>query len=312
METTRPGSTTSSSNQSSRESRVEGDGAARAADRRVRGRARFPPEAKRPRRDARRPRSCARCRRRAAAVAAVQLRVRDEDLAGGVDALEQRLVLGVGAVAAEADERERARRGELPAGLVAHPALEERGEPDRLADPLLQPFAAVAAEHRPELERAEAPAEHRAVLGQAATSSLTRRYSGTRLKAARRSSGRRVQSVEQSIGVSSHLCGLTTTESARSQPAKCVAQLGAHRRRAGVGGVHVQPGTGRSQASAIAVDRVDRARRGRPDRRDDGAGSVEVERVRRAAGTRRRRASGAPRARAAGTPSRPRSARARS
>ena len=52
------------------------------------------------------------------------------------------------------------------------------------------------------------------------TSSFTRRYSGTRLNARRRSSGRRQKNAEQSIGVNSHLCGLTPIESARSQPAK--------------------------------------------------------------------------------------------
>src|SRR5919204_3818955 len=51
------------------------------------------------------------------------------------------------------------------------------------------------------------------------TSSRVRRYSGTRLNAARRISGRLVQSSEQSIGVNSHLCALTTSESARSTPA---------------------------------------------------------------------------------------------
>src|ERR687887_688246 len=51
------------------------------------------------------------------------------------------------------------------------------------------------------------------------TSSGVCRYSGTRLNAARSASGRRVQSSEQSIGVKSHLCALTTSESARSTPA---------------------------------------------------------------------------------------------
>src|SRR6266545_2481479 len=51
------------------------------------------------------------------------------------------------------------------------------------------------------------------------TSSLVRRYSGTRLNAWRMSSGRLDQRSEQSIGVKSHLCALTTSESARSTPA---------------------------------------------------------------------------------------------
>src|SRR5215211_6357615 len=51
------------------------------------------------------------------------------------------------------------------------------------------------------------------------TSSDTRRYSGTSENALRRSSGRAHQNALQSIGTNSHLCGLTTTESARSTPA---------------------------------------------------------------------------------------------
>ena len=48
-------------------------------------------------------------------VAIVEPRVREEDLAGVVDALEQPLVVLVGAVAPEADEREVPRRRDLPA-----------------------------------------------------------------------------------------------------------------------------------------------------------------------------------------------------
>ena len=47
-------------------------------------------------------------------VAAVEPRVRDEDLAGRVHALEQRLVLLVRALAPEADDRERPRRARAP------------------------------------------------------------------------------------------------------------------------------------------------------------------------------------------------------
>src|SRR6266498_2047426 len=46
------------------------------------------------------------------------------------------------------------------------------------------------------------------------TSSRVRRYSGTRLNARRKSSVRDVHRHEQPIPVSSHLCGLTTSESA--------------------------------------------------------------------------------------------------
>src|SRR5262249_59337702 len=100
-------------------------------------------------------------------LAHVESRVREEDLACSVDALQQRLVRLVAPGEAETDERERSRRGELPAGLVPHPPLEERGKADRLADALLQPAPAVATQHRPELERAETATQRDRVLAQA-------------------------------------------------------------------------------------------------------------------------------------------------
>src|SRR3954469_15914432 len=51
-------------------------------------------------------------------------------------------------------------------------------------------------------------------------SGVAARYSGTYENASWNASGRRVQSAEQSIGVKSHLCGLTTTESAWSTPSR--------------------------------------------------------------------------------------------
>src|SRR5439155_18298574 len=77
------------------------------------------------------------------------------------------LVLLVGGDTAEADERESARRGELPAVGVADPALEEPGEPQVLADQRLKPLAAQATEHGPQLQRAEASAERGPVVGEA-------------------------------------------------------------------------------------------------------------------------------------------------
>ena len=60
----------------------------------------------------------------------------------------------------------------------------------------------------------------------ASSASGVRRYSGIRLNARRKSSGRRVHSSEQSIGVSIHLCALTTSESARSTPANAQRNSG--------------------------------------------------------------------------------------
>ena len=121
----------------------------------------------------------------------------------------------------EADGRERVRRDDLPPGLRLDQLREELREPDMLADQRPQPFGAVPAQHRPELERAEPSPERRAVVLDVDGRRRSRR--GTRATSANASwnaSGRRVQSAEQSIGVKSHLCGLTTTESARSTPSR--------------------------------------------------------------------------------------------
>src|SRR5688572_2001054 len=61
-------------------------------------------------------------------VTAVQLRVRDEDLAARVHSLEERFVLLFRSVAAEAHERERPWRSDLPAWGVADPSLEQGRE----------------------------------------------------------------------------------------------------------------------------------------------------------------------------------------
>ena len=58
------------------------------------------------------------------------------------------------------------------------------------------------------------------------TSSVVRRYSGTTLNAARKSSGRRVQNAEHPCIVSSHLCGLTTSESTPSIPSNAQRSSG--------------------------------------------------------------------------------------
>src|SRR6266511_2337831 len=89
----------------------------------------------------------------------VQARVRDEELAARVHALEDGLVLLVRALTPETDDREGSRRTQLPPRFACDPALEQLGQSDRLPDSGLQAFAAVAAEDGPELERAEATTE---------------------------------------------------------------------------------------------------------------------------------------------------------
>src|SRR5438067_8658033 len=58
-------------------------------------------------------------------VATVELRVRDEDLAGRVDGGQQPLVVLVRTLATEAHDGERPRCAQLPPGFVAHPVLEQ-------------------------------------------------------------------------------------------------------------------------------------------------------------------------------------------
>src|SRR4051812_7714897 len=95
-------------------------------------------------------------------VAVVQPRVRDEDLAARVHALQQRLVLLVRTHPPKADEGELRRGAQLPARLVAYPALEQPGQANVLADLLLEPLAAEAAQDSPKLQRPEPAPEGRA------------------------------------------------------------------------------------------------------------------------------------------------------
>src|SRR5581483_3978702 len=98
--------------------------------------------------------------------AALEPRVREKDLTAAIRPLEDLLVLLVRPVAPEDHEREPERCHQLPLGALLHPAGEEPGEPDVLAVDRTQAFGAVAAEDGPELERPEAPAESRPVLGE--------------------------------------------------------------------------------------------------------------------------------------------------
>src|SRR5215831_3790282 len=100
-------------------------------------------------------------------VAPVQACVRQENLAAAVDTLDDCLVLLVGTIAAEAHEGEVAGSADFPSGSLLYPLLELFSQPDRFPNARLQPGTSVAPQDRPELERAEAAPERRAVLGEA-------------------------------------------------------------------------------------------------------------------------------------------------
>ena len=228
-----------------------------------------------PRLGGRRPPSSGGADGQAQDVPAVQGRVREVGLAGRVDTLEDGLVLVVGALSPEADEREGHRRHDLPARRLLHPRCERARQALVLADHRLQPLAAVAADHRPELERTEsggrAPGRSRS--GSSTPSSLVRRYSGAMLNASRRTSGcagveeRAVDRREEPlVRVDDDRVGLRSTPaSAQRFSAQTTAEPG-------VGRVDMQPGARLGAERCDLGDRVDGGRRGRPDRRDDGGG----------------------------------------
>jgi hypothetical protein len=90
-----------------------------------------------------------------------------------VHGVEDALVVGVARrlVAArgrvpEDDEREGVRGDHLPARRAAHPLGELLRQPDVVAHPLGEPLRAEGADHHPQLERAEAAPELRAVVHQ--------------------------------------------------------------------------------------------------------------------------------------------------
>src|SRR5260221_368754 len=66
----------------------------------------------------------------------------------------------------EADQREVPRRAPLPPRLLGDPPLERGGELDAAADVSLQALTSIAADHGPQLQRAEPPPERRPVLAQ--------------------------------------------------------------------------------------------------------------------------------------------------
>ena len=139
------------------------------------------------------------------------------------------------------------------------------------------PSRAVPAQHDPELQRAEAAAERRAVVlqvergvGRGEVLGDERERLVERLRAPRperRAVHRREQPL---VRVDDDRVGALAAVEA---PAK----LGADRRRARVGGVDVQPDAGLLAAARELGHRVDRGRRGRADGRDDGGRVVERE-----------------------------------
>ena len=199
---------------------------------------------------------------------------------------------------------------DLPAGLGAHPLLEQRREPDVLADQRLQAVAAVAAQHRPELERAEAASERRPVVAQVErvlrrgeVVGVRRERRAQRLGPARperRAVDRREQPL---VRVDDDRVGAVAAVEAP-------AQLRADRRRARVRRVDVQPDAGLLAA-------VGERRRPGSTEVDDVVPTVATTAVASssgksaASGTRRRPAPCGTRARGSAPPSRPRSSRAR-
>ena len=155
--------------------------------------------------------------------------------------------------------RERSRRAELPAGLIAHPALEQLGEADRLPDARGEALRrrSSAGPPRASGERKRRPSAGPYSLRLSTPSSVVRRNSGTSENASRNSSGRLVQSSEQSIGREHPLVGIDDERVGAVDALERPAQLGADHRRAGVGGVDVEP---RARGRAAVGDRRDRDR----------------------------------------------------
>src|SRR5436309_2992714 len=77
-------------------------------------------------------------------IPAAQDRPRDEDLAAGVDPLEQLAISLVASLGAEADDAERPRRAQLPSPLSRDPALELPRKLDAVADVGLKSAATMA------------------------------------------------------------------------------------------------------------------------------------------------------------------------
>ena len=116
---------------------------------------------------------------------------------------------------------------------------------------------------------ARAAASTRCSRGRAALGRASAGTPGTRLNAARTSSRRRVSSSDASSGAKSHLCGLTTIESARSQPRNGSRRSGISATAPAYAESTCSQSPSAAATSAIGRDRIDRGRRRRPDRGHD-------------------------------------------
>ena len=227
-------------------------------------------------------------------VAAGQHRMGDEDLAGSVDPVQQ---CPVAVVVSRRLGSTRARSG----AARTPPSPARRRPSPRTSPPARRRggcapasrSAAVAAQHRPQLQRggSAGPAPGRTRCSDSASSaSGVRRNSGTRLNAARRAAGRpRPQQRAVHRGRAATCAGDHQRIGALRRlegPAELRAD---HGRAARVGGIHVQPACRRaSHASAIAGTGSTDVVAVVPTVATTTAVALQVAERRRAAGTRRR------------------------
>ena len=258
-----------------------------AAARRKPARPASPPSpAAPPRRAAHRPRSCSPARPPAAARRRRRSTACERKISPPALTRRQQLrVALVRPVGAEADDREVARRAQLPAGLCRDPAARTAAAsatPRRMC--VLQARAPVAAQHRPQLQGAEAAAERGAVLAQRqrVLGVGGAQVLGDQAEGGAQRLGPRAPQ-QRAVHRGEHpLVGVDDQRVGPLDPGERPAELGADHRRAGVGGVDVQPACRlAAQASAIAGDRVDRGAGGRADRGDDGGDVATGRRARR-------------------------------
>ena len=149
-----------------------------------------------------------------------------------------------------------------------------------LADDRLQPIASETPERRPELERAEPPAERGCVLAQADDVLVHPEVLGYE---AERTAKVGRPPTEEHRAVHRREQPLVRVDADRVGPLPAgegCAQLRAHRRRPGIRRVDVEPHALRLRPVRDRRYRIDRRRRRRADRGDDRACVTEVERVR--------------------------------